>query len=78
MRIRPPRITHTGAELRASSGKGYYSVQVGSWRVIALNSMIEAGVEAGALAPHRAEDTSRALHPGLLASPAYEFGLDGQ
>jgi 3',5'-cyclic AMP phosphodiesterase CpdA len=24
-------------------GKGYYSVQVGSWRVIALNSMIEAG-----------------------------------
>jgi hypothetical protein len=59
---------------------GYYSVQVGSWRVIALNSMIEAGAgsEQELLAPHRADDTSRPLHTGLLASPAHKFGLDGQ
>lgn len=60
-------------------GKGYYSVEIGSWRVIALNSMIEAGAGSEQERWLRAELTAHPTHCTLAFwhHPLISSGLMG-
>jgi hypothetical protein len=60
-------------------GKGYYSVEVGNWRVIALNSMIEAGAGSEQERWLRAELTAHPTHCTLAFwhHPLISSGLMG-
>ena len=73
-----PYYTYWG-QAAGEPGKGYYSVQVGSWRVIALNSMIEAGAGSEQERWLRTELKTHAAHCTLAFwhHPLISSGLMG-
>ena len=60
--------------------KGYYSFDIGSWHLIALNSgdkcrsrLVRQGLGAGDLAAGRPRGTPDIMHAGLLAPPPLQL-----